>query len=85
VRLLHLQRRQLHQQVTHWACLLLRLLLRHLLGTLALHQLPPCLPRLVLRCLLLHLRLAGVGCRGVQQPHLLPLHQLHLPLRQVAA
>jgi hypothetical protein len=47
VRLLRLQRQLLHQQVTHWVCLLLRLLLRHLLVTLALHQLPPCLPRLV--------------------------------------
>jgi hypothetical protein len=80
VKLLHLQRQLRHQQVTHRVCLLL---LQRLVTRVP-RQLLPCLRRLVLRCLLLHLRLAGVGCLGVQQQHLL-LHQLHLPSRQVAA
>jgi hypothetical protein len=79
VRLLHLQRQLLRQRATHWVCLLL--LLR--LAMLALRQLLPCLPRLVLRCLLLHLRPAVAACLEAQLQHLL-LHQLHLPSRQGA-
>jgi hypothetical protein len=72
VMLLHPQ----HQQGTRWACLLLHLRLPRQV-MLALRRLLPCLPRLELRCLLLHLLLAAAVCLAAQQQRLL-LHQLHL-------